>query len=852
MATASAAEPERTPTTAAGIAAGDLAPQHAVLLRESAIRPEVAAARGYRSVTTRAELRRLGFSDAQARVPALLVPVWTVHGEIGLYQIRPDHPRIIKSRSGKAKPLKYETPKGARMMLDVPPSARPALGNLSVPLFITEGARKADAAVSAGLCCLALLGVWNWRGSNEHGGKVALPDWELIALNGRAVYVVFDSDVVEKRAVQAALVRLKAFLESRGATVRVIYLPTGPGGVKVGLDDYLAAGRTVEELLALATDEKRTAATDSTATEGAVKPPFRLSSQGIEYAEEHEEGATEWVPVCSRLEVLALTRDSGGEEWGRLLAVTDADDDRHEWAMPMAMLAGDGAAYRERLLSLGLHIEPGTKARNRLHSYISTTRPAARARCVTRVGWQTTATGKAYVLPDHTYDADGERVLLQTSTTVEHAMRCAGSLVDWQQHVAVPCARNSRLVFALSCAFAAPLLYLTSEEGGGFHFRGPSSIGKTTAARVAGSAWGGGGVNGYLRNWRATANGLEGLAEMHCDALLCLDEISQVSGREAGEVAYMLTNGAGKSRAKRDGSARRAAGWRVLFLSTGELSLSDKMNEAGQRARAGQETRLVDIPADAGAGLGLFEDVHEFPSAEAFARHLCDASARLYGVAVREYLARLTADLAGLSDALTEARRRWVSAHCPSEADGQVQRVAARFGLVAAAGELASTMNILPWGDCEASDAASRCFSAWLDGRGGTGPAETAAGLAQVRQFFEVHAESRFSRWDGRGEIDADSGRPTINRAGFRRSDGDGGSEFFVFPQVFKSELCKGYDATALAKELVKRGLLVPDSDGKPQKRHHLPGSGKRKPRVYHFTSAILSGACDQDGGDDA
>ncbi len=30
-------------------------------------------------------------------------------------------------------------------------------------LFITEGARKADAAVSKSLCCVDLLGVWNWR-----------------------------------------------------------------------------------------------------------------------------------------------------------------------------------------------------------------------------------------------------------------------------------------------------------------------------------------------------------------------------------------------------------------------------------------------------------------------------------------------------------------------------------------------------------------------------------------------------------------------------------------------------------------------------------------------------------------
>jgi hypothetical protein len=97
-------------------------------------------------------------------------------------------------------------------------------------LFVTEGVKKADALASQGCCAVALLGVWNWRGTNEQGGKLALPDWELIALKGRRVYLCFDSDVMLKAQVHQALARLKGFLESRGATVALIYLPSGEGG----------------------------------------------------------------------------------------------------------------------------------------------------------------------------------------------------------------------------------------------------------------------------------------------------------------------------------------------------------------------------------------------------------------------------------------------------------------------------------------------------------------------------------------------------------------------------------------------------------------------------------------------
>lgn len=235
----------------------DLSPSHARLLLDSAIAPHVAAARPYSTMIRAAGLERLGFGKSQRNVPALVIPISNVHGERATYQARPDMPRV---KDGK--PLKYETPAKSRMSLDVPPAARAQLGNPAVPLFISEGARKADAAVSIGLCCISLLGVWNWRGTNDWGGKAALPDWEVIAFKdvngaGRDGFITFDSDVMLKPAVSLALSRLKPFLESRGAVVRAIYLPSAEGGTKMGLDDFLAAGQTIDDLLALATDTLR-------------------------------------------------------------------------------------------------------------------------------------------------------------------------------------------------------------------------------------------------------------------------------------------------------------------------------------------------------------------------------------------------------------------------------------------------------------------------------------------------------------------------------------------------------------------------------------------------------------------
>lgn len=226
-----------------------LLPQHAKLLRESAISAAVAEARGYRSVTSLEHLVAVGFARRQCNVPGLLIPIHAPGAsDVALHQFRPDVPRLTSA----GRVCKYETAAGAKMALDIPPTMREALTDPTVDLLVTEGIRKSDAAASAGLACIALLGVWNWKGRNDKGGSVPLAAWEDVSLRDRRVGIAFDSDVVTKRPVQTAMRRLAGFLKSRGARVEVVTLPAGPNGEKVGLDDFLAAGHGAADVWALA------------------------------------------------------------------------------------------------------------------------------------------------------------------------------------------------------------------------------------------------------------------------------------------------------------------------------------------------------------------------------------------------------------------------------------------------------------------------------------------------------------------------------------------------------------------------------------------------------------------------
>lgn len=260
----------------------ELSPAHLATLRASGLTDEVIAARGYRTVTSKADLKRLGFGSAQQLTPTMVIPIHGVAGGVVLHQHKPDDPR--RNKDGKV--IKYETQGRSRMALDVPPLVRAQMGDPAVPLIITEGAKKADAAVVRGLCCVALLGVYNFRGTNEAGGKVALADWEMVALNGRSVYICFDSDVMEKPAVYQALVRLKDFLDLKEAHTKLIYLPPGANGAKVGLDDFLAAGSTTQDLLLLAAPDLRRPPAD-----GRNDIPYEMTDAGIVWMKATRDGS---------------------------------------------------------------------------------------------------------------------------------------------------------------------------------------------------------------------------------------------------------------------------------------------------------------------------------------------------------------------------------------------------------------------------------------------------------------------------------------------------------------------------------------------------------------------------------
>jgi putative DNA primase/helicase len=294
-----------------------------------------------------------------------------------------------------------------------------------------------------------------------------------------------------------------------------------------------------------------------------------------------------------------------------------------------------------------------------------------------------------------------------------------------------------------------------------------------------------------------------------------------------------LANGGGKQRAARDGSAREPKSWRVTFISSGENPFEAKLTEGRGKARAGQLLRLLDIPADRGRGFGVFDSGGSEGDAGALARAIKSAASKAYGTAGPEFVRRMLAETV-TGDDVREKVSNFVEAECPPRADGQVERVAHRLGLIAVAGELSTLLGLTGWRPGEAREAAAWALKAWLSYRGGAEPAEARQAVEQVRLFIQQYGDSRFD------PLDHPDAKPSPNRAGWRKGEGEE-REWFIPPETWKFEICAGLDAGLVARTLAEHGFIR-RIEGGFQSVRKINGSNKR---VYVVTARIFAGADD-------
>ena len=519
---------------------------------------------------------------------------------------------------------------------------------------------------------------------------------------------------------------------------------------------------------------------------------FIINKHGVFYRDLRDE-VEERILVCSPLLVTGITRNKDGNDWGKLLVF--ADPEGHEKQYHMASSKGQNVVISD-LVHRGLVLSSHSRSRHLLAQYLRSTPSDKMMLSSSMPGW----VKNSFVLPYGSFGPDEVVYSGDPNTGF-------GTQGNWKANVGKLCSGNSRLVFAASVAFAAPLMRVVGIEGGGFHLKGDSSKGKTTALQVAASVCGkvatSPGEDSYLLNWKSTANSFEEVAQSHNDCLMVIDEIGQADPKTVGDICYMLANGQGKARM---GHGKRS--WRVMFITSGEISLAEPMAKAGEKAMIGQEVRLLEIATDCTEN-GLFENIHSSKTAAEFSNRLKAATANHFGTPLQRFLEHLASNTDAVETKCRAYMDSFLKAVLPQSATGVVPRAALRFALVAAAGELATKLKLTGWKKGEAFRAAKKCFASWMEHRKTFDPVVMA--VDRVQRFI-LENTAKF-------EIVGGDVRLNGSKFGYQKKD-----RFLILPNVFRDFVCAGADPESVVDALEHAGFLNTSGPNRKKKQERIQG----------------------------
>jgi putative DNA primase/helicase len=554
---------------------------------------------------------------------------------------------------------------------------------------------------------------------------------------------------------------------------------------------------------------------------------FHVTNDGLFYSEKGKELKR----ISNYIKVLAFTKNE--KRIARLVEFKDYKNRILKTILHPSMFSKGGDQVRVHLDSLGFVYSWNTMAKSKLVEYLSDSIPDREVLVASHTGFcGDTRVGDVYVRPDQIIGEAKEEIVLDESLH-DKGFGMKGSLSDWRDNQGKYCENNSRLTFSVSAAFSSILLHVCEVSNVGFHLCGKSASGKSTCLSVASSVFG---SPQYVVSWNTTGNAIENTAFRRNDALLILDELSEVSPLKVGEIAYMLANGKGKHRMNKNCESREVLEWRLVFLSSGEKDLSEHMAEANKASKAGQKVRLLSIPAkveaigDSESSVGIFEDLHGFKDVPEFSKHLSKCSRKYYGAVSVEFTKRVIEKMESIRYQYEGEYRKLKSEHLPDKSEGQDLRAFERFMFVGFAGELATEYGITGWKPGASYDAALKCFNAWLEEKGGVGDDENKQILEQAKAFFELHGCSRFYDLDGMKD------QKVINMAGYKTSYQDAVT-FYVSPSSFQNEICRGFSRKTVIDLLIKHRFLQQDHKGDYRQQKYTPHGNKK---VYVVSGRIL------------
>ena len=562
---------------------------------------------------------------------------------------------------------------------------------------------------------------------------------------------------------------------------------------------------------------------------------LNLRRNGL-WHEEQKEGSVPYRiarPFC----ICASVRGFDSLHFGTRVQWETSDKKTVQYTILREDLVGDSVNLVKNLMSRAFPANLAVKSvKEDIISFFGQLKVNERAWIVDRIGWHE----QNFCLPGKLYstlnEKAGEAIYFLDETHTKYNQ--SGTLEEWQQHIGRLAQGNSMLTFAVACGFVGTLLRPLKEMGFGVHLFGKSGSGKSTCGYVVGS------INGgprFHETWLTTANAMEAMASSHDGTVLILDELGVADPKTVSNCVYALSNGQGKARLTQDSTSKDVRKWNLFYMSNGECTIEEKLAEARLTIRAGQETRLLNIP------IRDHETCHEYTSNYAMAKAIEPLSQTYYGTPLDAFLTELVKLTPVDFEQLAEQKNQWLADTIPDELqNSQVRRAMEGFALIWLAGELASRWGISTLTSEQNEEAMRQITESWLQNRGCAPSGESRQAVTKLVAFIERNAtrfeevlpglncsmpvrdqagfaftSSSASRWDENGEPNADSGE--IKSYGF-------------FVGAWK-EVFQGVNLKAVNQELVELGI-IPDQKAQP-----LRGSTRKFHRQYMVDVRALQAA---------
>jgi uncharacterized protein (DUF927 family) len=216
------------------------------------------------------------------------------------------------------------------------------------------------------------------------------------------------------------------------------------------------------------------------------------------------------------------------------------------------------------------------------------------------MGWQSGQDG--FLIGDKFFVSEQESIVPVTfkgyeagNNQIANGFTKRGSYRDWvagvNQLFQYPIAISS-LYFSL----AAPFLEIIGAPNFIVDWSNPTSTGKTTTLRIAGSCWGNPderSESATLFSWDNTKVAIERTAMMLNGLPLILDDTklagtgrrNEKAAEVVSHVVYMVTNGRGRGRGSKNDGLRSTGSWKTILLSSGEQPIVDFTRDGGSRGR---------------------------------------------------------------------------------------------------------------------------------------------------------------------------------------------------------------------------------------------------------------------------